>query len=93
MIKSIKDFKFGVALSGGGVRAIVFHAGVLQYLAKLRLFESIKVISTVSGGSILVGLIYSLNGGRWPTSEEYLQTVFSKNQRHYLQRKPCTLLG
>ena len=78
MIKSIKDFKFGVALSGGGVRAIVFHAGVLQYLAKLRLFESIKVISTVSGGSILVGLIYSLNGGRWPTSEEYLQTVFPK---------------
>ena len=76
MKKSIKDYKFGIALSGGGIRAVIFHAGMLQYIAKVGLFESVKVISTVSGGSILMGLIYSLNDGRWPTSREYLEKVF-----------------
>jgi NTE family protein len=76
MAKSIKELNFGLALSGGGIRAIIFHAGTLAYIAKLGLFESVKVISTVSGGSILMGLIYSLNDGRWPSSEEYLVKIF-----------------
>ena len=78
MKKSIKDFNLGLALSGGGIRAVVFHAGMLEYLAKINLLESIKVISSVSGGSILIGLIYSLNDGKWPTSYEYLTKVLPK---------------
>ena len=78
MKKSIKDFKIGLALSGGGIRAIMFHTGMLEYLAKLGLLECIKIISTVSGGSIFTGLIISLNGGKWPTSSEYLEKVFPR---------------
>lgn len=65
--------KLGLALSGGGVRAMAFHAGLLRYLAEKRRLEQIQQISTVSGGSLLIGLIYSLNKNKFPTSEEYLQ--------------------
>jgi len=38
----------GLALSGGGIRAAVFHLGVLKYLAEAGLFERIVSISSVS---------------------------------------------
>ena len=78
MKKSIRDLNLGLAFSGGGIRAIVFHAGVLEYLAKINLLESVKVISTVSGGSIFISLVYSLNGNKWPTSYEYLTKILPK---------------
>lgn len=40
------------ALSGGGFRATFFHAGVLRALVRLGLKDRIKVVSSVSGGSI-----------------------------------------
>ncbi len=49
--------KFGLALSGGGFRAGLFHIGVLARLAQLDILKHIEVISTVSGGSI-VGMQY-----------------------------------
>ena len=50
--------KIGIALSGGGVRATVFHLGVLARLAEDSLLESISFISSVSGGSLAAGLVY-----------------------------------
>jgi microsomal dipeptidase-like Zn-dependent dipeptidase/predicted acylesterase/phospholipase RssA len=50
----------GLALSGGGHRAAFFHLGVLARLAELDRLRSIRVISTVSGGSI-VGVLYYLH--------------------------------
>lgn len=44
------------ALSGGGFRATFFHAGVLRGLIRLGLKDDIKVISSVSGGSIINAL-------------------------------------
>ena len=67
--------KIGLALSGGGYRAAVFHLGVMAYMAENDLLERITHISTVSGGSIVMGLIYRLNDFRFPTSKEYLETV------------------
>ena len=67
-----------LALSGGGSRAIVFHLGFLRRLAELGLLEQVTKLSTVSGGSIVVGMIYSHNDGRWPTSKEFLETVFPR---------------
>lgn len=61
-----------LALSGGGIRAMVFHLGVLRYLAERGLLESVARVSTVSGGSLLVGLLLQQNGMRWPTSEQFL---------------------
>jgi predicted acylesterase/phospholipase RssA len=63
----LKDFfgnvfeikKIGLALSGGGFRASLFHLGSLAALAEANKLKDISVISTVSGGSIL-GVLYYL---------------------------------
>ena len=67
--------KLALALSGGGVRAAGFHCGVLQRLAVDGLLERTTFVSTVSGGSLVTGLIVCRNGHRWPTSEQYLYSV------------------
>lgn len=61
-----------LALSGGGIRAMVFHLGVLRRLAERRLLEKVEKISTVSGGSLLVGLMLQENELKWPTSDDFL---------------------
>ena len=53
------DGKLGLALSGGGFRASLFHIGVLARLAELDLLRHVEVLSCVSGGSI-VGAHYYL---------------------------------
>ncbi len=45
--------KVGLALSGGGFRASLFHLGVLARLAECDVLRSVETLSTVSGGSIL----------------------------------------
>ena len=50
--------KLGLALSGGGFRASLFHIGVLARLAELDRLKDVEVISTVSGGSILGAYYY-----------------------------------
>jgi NTE family protein len=50
--------KLGLALSGGGFRAALFHIGVLARLAECDLLRHIAVISTVSGGSIIGAFYY-----------------------------------
>ena len=72
---SPKLLKIGLALSGGGVRALVFHLGVLQRLATEGLLEKIAFISSVSGGSLAVGLVLAQVGNRWPTSKDYREKV------------------
>jgi len=51
--------KVGVALSGGGYRASLFHIGVLARLAERDALRRVEVLSCVSGGSI-VGAYYYL---------------------------------
>lgn len=65
----------GIALSGGGIRATIFHLGLFKWLAERGALEEVKRISSVSGASLCVGLIYSHNNLRWPTSEEFFTTV------------------
>ncbi len=67
--------KIGLAFSGGGVRATVFHLGVLAKLARQDLLPDVKAISSVSGGSLAAGLVIATAGYRWPTSDEYLQDI------------------
>ena len=50
--------KFGLALSGGGFRASLFHIGVLARLAELDMLRHIEVLSCVSGGSIIGAYYY-----------------------------------
>jgi predicted acylesterase/phospholipase RssA len=50
--------KVGLALSGGGFRASLFHLGVLARLAEMDVLRGVDVLSTVSGGSILGAQYY-----------------------------------
>jgi predicted acylesterase/phospholipase RssA len=50
--------KIGLALSGGGFRAALFHVGVLARLAELGILRRVEVVSSVSGGSIIGALYY-----------------------------------
>lgn len=77
MVKVNKRY-ISIALSGGGTRAMAFHAGLLKCLAESNFLEDVKNISTVSGGSLLVGLIFKLNNYKWPSSEEYVSYVYPK---------------
>ena len=47
----------GLALSGGGYRATLFHLGALWRLNELGMLSQVSRISSVSGGSILNGLL------------------------------------
>ena len=51
---------------------MVFHLGVMKHLADRGLLEAVAKVSTVSGGSLLVGLLLQQNQMRWPTSEQFL---------------------
>lgn len=82
----MKSDKIGLALSGGGVRAAAFHAGVLQYLAEQGQMEEVVYISSVSGGSLLTGLVFNLAGGKWPNSYEYQDLVFAEVRSTLTQR-------
>lgn len=52
----------GLALSGGGARAIAFHLGCLRGLHDAGLLSEIDAISAVSGGSVIAALYCSHNG-------------------------------
>jgi predicted acylesterase/phospholipase RssA len=56
--------KIALSCSGGGYRAASFHLGTMSYLNRLNfggtpLLEHVKLISTVSGGSI-TGVVYAM---------------------------------
>ena len=67
--------KIGLALSGGGFRATVFHLGVLARLAEENCLEDVTYISTVSGGSLCAGFVFAHSGFGWPSSSHYIDEV------------------
>jgi len=72
-VKGAATEAIGLALSGGGVRAAAFHAGVLRYLAEKGFLEKVVHVSSVSGGSLFVGLVFQYGNCKWPGSEAYLR--------------------
>src|SRR5215475_4449239 len=55
------DIKIGLALSGGGFRATLFHIGALWRLNEIGWLRRIDMITSVSGGSIVNGML----AARW----------------------------
>lgn len=88
----IRSRVIGLALSGGGIRAMAFHCGVLRWLAETSRLEQVDHISSVSGGTLLTGLILATNEWRWPTSKQYLDSVASQ-VRLKLTTKNVSLTG
>jgi NTE family protein len=66
----------GLTLSGGGMRAAVFHLGVLRRLADEGLMENVTQLSTVSGGSLVVAALFSSAGMQWPSSADYRDRLY-----------------
>ena len=48
---------FGLTFSGGGLRATFAALGVVRYLADARCLESLRYVSSVSGGSFALGML------------------------------------
>lgn len=71
---SIAEPKIGLALSGGGSRAIAFHLGCLRALQELEVLDKVKVLSTVSGGSV-IGALYALSDEPFSEFEKRIRTI------------------
>jgi len=69
------DFQLGLCLSGGGYRAMLFHAGALARLNELGMLRKLDAISSVSGGSITAGLLGSV-WSRFAWDEKDVATNF-----------------
>ena len=67
----------GLALSGGGSRAIAFHLGCLRELNASGILTRVKVVSTVSGGSV-IGALYAANDGPFPDFEQEVNRVLRR---------------
>ena len=61
--------RLGLALSGGGFRATLFHLGVVRCLRDAGTLAKISHITTVSGGSVL-GAHLALNWDRYAGTDE-----------------------
>jgi len=70
--------RIGLALSGGGIRATVFHLGVLQYLADVGLFGRVANLSSVSGAGLAVGVLFAVSGYRWPEAQDFTKRVMPR---------------
>jgi NTE family protein len=66
--------KIGIALSGGGSRAIAFHLGCLRTLHAEGILPRSRVLSTVSGGSV-IGAMYACHEGTFAEFEEKVRAV------------------
>ena len=64
-----------ISLSGGGVRAFGFHLGMFEMLDRLELLGRVRVLSTVSGGS-LTGTGYAMAQHYGQTFNRYFGNVF-----------------
>ena len=73
--------RIGLTLSGGGIRATVFHLGVLARLARQSLLEDVVFLSTVSGGSLSAALVRACSDNSWPGSNTFLQHTIPKARR------------
>jgi predicted acylesterase/phospholipase RssA len=57
-------------LSGGGIRATLFHLGVIRYLHESVMLDQVRQVFSVSGGSILAGFL-ALNWTSFTEAEDF----------------------
>jgi NTE family protein len=84
--------KLGLALSGGGARAIAFHLGCLRALNRLGLLDRVAVLSTVSGGSV-IGACLHAHQGDFASFEAKIRGVLARGLVAPMCRRLFSLLG
>lgn len=91
--------KIGLALSGGGFRATLYHLGLVRFLRDADLLRQVTHITSVSGGSIMAAHL-ALNWDRYTGSPEefdqaashLLDFVRLDIRNRILRRFPLSLL-
>jgi predicted acylesterase/phospholipase RssA len=68
--------KIGLALSGGGFRATLFHLGLVRFLRDADILRQVTHITSVSGGSIMAAHL-ALNWNRYTGSTEQFEQAAS----------------
>lgn len=81
--------RIGLALSGGGSRAIAFHLGCLRALHELGVLDKLTVLSTVSGGSV-IGALYAAHQGSFSAFEDQVRTLLANGLVRPALRKALT---
>jgi NTE family protein len=84
--------KIGLALSGGGARAMAFHLGCLRALDRLGVLHRIDVLSTVSGGSV-IGVFFHAHDGDFASFEAKMRGILSRGLAKRMFRKLLSPLG
>ena len=69
--------KIGLALSGGGFRASLYHLGVVRFLRDAGILSQVSHITSVSGGSIFAAHLV-LNWDRYNGSAEDFHAAASE---------------
>ena len=69
--------RLGLALSGGGFRAVLYHLGLIRFLRDAGILPRVTHISAVSGGSI-IGAHLVLNWDRYNGSPHEFETAASE---------------
>jgi predicted acylesterase/phospholipase RssA len=89
--------RIGLALSGGGFRATLYHLGVVRFLRDAGILSSVSRITSVSGGSIIAAHLV-LNWGRYngtpqdfeAAAAELIEFVRLDVRNRILRRFPLT---
>lgn len=92
--------RIGLALSGGGFRATLYHLGMIRHLRDANLLTSVTHITSVSGGSVLAAHL-ALNWDRYcgdpddfdSAAKELLDFVQLDVRNRILRRYPFALAG
>ncbi len=69
--------KIGLALSGGGFRASLYHLGLVRFLRDANILPNVTHITAVSGGSIFAAHL-ALNWGRYNGSVDEFDAAASE---------------
>lgn len=75
--RSVAPDTIGLALSGGGSRAIAFHLGCLRALHDRGILEQVRVISAVSGGSV-IGAAYAYSNDEFTEFERRIMELLRR---------------
>jgi len=84
--------KIGLALSGGGSRAIAFHLGCLRALNRLGLLDRITILSTVSGGSV-IGAYFHVHRSDFASFERKIHELLAQGLVAPMCRKLFSTAG
>jgi NTE family protein len=77
-VMQMSEPKIGIALSGGGARAMAFHLGCLRALHQLGILNRVQILSTVSGGSVIGGLYAASDDDSFPAFEARVRAALAR---------------